>query len=68
MDDLNDELSWRLPEDEEYDTLAGFVLAQLGHVPEVGEVIETHNMRFTTLEATSTQISRLAIEYSTQSE
>lgn len=68
LDDLNDELSWRLPEDEEYDTLAGFVLAQLGHVPEVGEVIETHNMRFTTLEATSTQISRLAIEYSTQSE
>jgi putative hemolysin len=64
IDDFNDELSWELPEDEEYDTLAGFVLASLGHVPEVGEVLETHNMRFTTLEASVTQINRLSIEYS----
>ena len=64
IDDFNDELSWELPEDEEYDTLAGFVLASLGHVPEVGEVLETHKMRFTTLEASVTQINRLSIEYS----
>ena len=64
IDDFNDELSWELPEDEEYDTLAGFVLASLGHVPEVGEVLETHKMRFTTLEASATQINRLSIEYS----
>lgn len=64
IDDLNDELSLELPEDEEYDTLAGFVLASLGHVPEVGEILETHNMRFTTLEASVTQINRLSIEFS----
>ncbi|MBC8522796.1 HlyC/CorC family transporter, partial [PVC group bacterium] len=68
LDDLNDELSWELPEDEEYDTLAGFVLAQLGHVPEVGEVLETHKMRFTTLEASATQINRMSIEYSLNAE
>jgi len=68
LDDLNDELSCHLPEDEEYDTLAGFVLAQLGHVPEIGEVLESHEMLFTTLEATATQISKLAIEYSTPNE
>ena len=68
LDDLNDELSWQLPEDEEYDTLAGFVLAQLGHVPEIGEVLESHEMLFTTLEATATQISKLAIEYSPPNE
>jgi len=61
--DLNDELSWELPEDEEYDTLAGFVLARLGHVPEVGEVLEIHEKRFTTLEASATQINRISIAY-----
>ena len=64
IDDLNDELSLELPEDEEYDTLAGFVLAHLGHVPEIGEVLETHEMRFTTLEASATQINRISIAYS----
>ncbi|MBC8202637.1 MAG: HlyC/CorC family transporter [Planctomycetes bacterium] len=68
LDDLNDELSWELPEDEEYDTLAGFVLAHLGHVPQVGEVLETHEMRFTTLEASATQINRLSIAYTLHEE
>ncbi|MDP7008185.1 MAG: hemolysin family protein [Phycisphaerales bacterium] len=63
LDDLNDELSWNLPEDEEYDTLAGFVLAKLGHVPQVSEVLETDGKKFTTLEASATQINRVSIEY-----
>jgi CBS domain containing-hemolysin-like protein len=64
LDDLNDELSVQFPEDEEYDTIAGFVLANLGHVPRVGEVLETHGMSITTLEATDTQIDRLSIAIS----
>ena len=66
LDDLNDELGIQLPEDEEYDTVAGFLLANLGHVPQVGEVLEMNEMRFKTLRATSTQIERLSIEFSTQ--
>ena len=68
IDDLNDELSLQLPEDEEYDTLAGFVLAQLGHVPVIGEVLDTEEIRFKTLEASATQIRRLSIEYSIHEE
>ena len=64
LDDLNDELGIRLPEDEEYDTIAGFLLANLGHVPQVGEVLETNDLRFKTIKATSTQIERLSIEFS----
>ncbi len=64
LDDLNDELGIELPEDEEYDTVAGFVLANLGHVPAVGETLETQNLVFTTLKATETQIERLSIEFS----
>jgi len=68
LDDLNDELSVQLPEDEEYDTIAGFVLANLGHVPRVGETLETHGMSITTLEATETQIDRLSINFSDSQE
>ena len=62
LDDLNDELDLKLPKDEEYDTIAGFVLAKLGHVPKVGEVLESHGLRCTTIDATTTQIVRLSIE------
>jgi putative hemolysin len=68
LDDLNDELSVRLPEDEEYDTIAGFVLANLGHVPRVGEILETHGISITTLEASDTQIDRLSIAFSESQE
>ena len=68
LDDFNDELSVELPEDEEYDTIAGFVLAQLGHVPLQGEIIEYQGMKITALQVSETQISRLTIEFSTPTE
>lgn len=68
LDDLNDELGVELPEDEEYDTVAGFVLANLGHVPDIGEVLEIQDLIFTTIKATDTQIERLSIEFMKTSE
>ena len=68
LDDLNDELGVELPEDEEYDTIAGFILANLGHVPEVGEVVEIQDLVFTTIQATETQIERVSIEFSENQE
>ena len=63
LDDMNEELGLSLPEDEEYDTVAGFVLAQLGRVPAAGESIAVDGARLTVLEATSTAIERLRIEH-----
>jgi putative hemolysin len=68
LDDFNDELGVELPEDEEYDTIAGFILAQLGHVPLQGEIVEFHGMKMTAVEVSETQISRLSIEFSTTTE
>jgi putative hemolysin len=62
IDDLNAQLGLRLPEDEEFDTVAGFVLAQLGHVPSVGEGFDTEDAQFTTVEATATHVQRIAID------
>ncbi len=62
LDDFNDELGLELPEDEEYDTIAGFILATIGHVPLQGEAIESHGMRITAIQVSETQIIRLSIE------
>lgn len=39
VEDAIDMLGLDLPESEEYDTLAGWVLSALGHIPEVGEQV-----------------------------
>jgi len=62
IDDLNQQLELGLPEDEEYDTVAGYVLDQLGRVPEVGEMFETDKARFTVVDANATQVNRVGIE------
>ena len=62
IDELNEELELELPEEEEYDTVAGFLLAKFGRVPEEGEELESHGARFTVLEATPTHIRRIGVE------
>ena len=62
IDDLNERLRLDLPEDDDYDTVAGFVLAQLGRVPKVGDAFETHDARFTALAATPTHVTRIGLE------
>jgi CBS domain containing-hemolysin-like protein len=62
IDDLNERLGLRIPEDDDFDTVGGFVLAQLGHVPSEGETFESHDARFTALAAAPTHVRRVAIE------
>lgn len=62
IDELNAHLPLNLPENGDYDTVAGFVLAHMGRVPTVGETFESHNARFTALAATPTHIQRVGIE------
>jgi CBS domain containing-hemolysin-like protein len=62
VDDLNDALGLNLPEDEDYDTVAGFVFSELGYIPQVGEKIDTHGARFSVLAADERKIIRLRVE------
>ena len=62
IDDLNERLNLDLPEDADFDTVAGFVLSQLGRVPQVGDSFEACNARFTALAATPTHVKRIGIE------
>ncbi len=62
IDDLNEQLGLTVPEDDDFDTIGGFMLARLGHVPHVGEALEAHSVRFTAIAATRTHIQRVRIE------
>ena len=42
----NDQLKLDLPEGD-YQTVAGFILDQLGYIPEAGEILEYGNLKFT---------------------
>jgi CBS domain containing-hemolysin-like protein len=39
VDELNDRLGLAIPEDEDYDSVGGFLLHELGHVPVAGEAV-----------------------------
>ncbi|MEX0745582.1 MAG: hemolysin family protein [Phycisphaeraceae bacterium] len=60
--DLNDAFDVELPEDQDYDTLGGFVFATLGHIPDHGESFEFENLRFTVTAAERTKVRRVKIE------
>ena len=62
VDDLNDALGLALPEDEDYDTVAGFVFSALGYIPQVGETVEASGARFSVLAADERKIIRLRVE------
>ena len=62
IDEINERLELDLPEDGEFDTIAGFVFSELGHVPRVGEELVRSNVRIEVVEATRRRIERVRIE------
>lgn len=63
VDEVNDILDDDIiPESDDYDTLAGFILDQLGRLPETGEHVYFNTLRLTVLEADERRIARLRIE------
>ncbi len=62
VDEINERLGLRLPDDRDFDTIGGFVFSELGHIPIVGEELVFKNVRITVLEATARRIERLRIE------
>ena len=60
LDDFEDEAGFALPEGP-YETVAGFVLASLGHIPAVGESVEAVGHRLTVAEKDGRRVSRLRV-------
>ena len=59
--EINERLGISLPDDGDFDTVAGFLLDRFGRVPVQGERDETPEATFEILAATPTKIDRIAI-------
>lgn len=63
LDEVCELINAQLPEGE-YDTLAGFLIAQLGYLPQDGnmDVVEYKNIKFTVLSVEERRIAKVKIE------
>jgi len=59
--DLNERYDLDLPEDE-YTTVAGYVMARLGHIPVVGEEVQFAGGRLRVVSMDGRRVDRLALE------
>jgi CBS domain containing-hemolysin-like protein len=60
--DLETQIEWSLPRDGGVETLAGFLLARLGHIPEPGEQLVYEDRRFTVVEMDARRIAKIRVE------
>ncbi len=66
VDDLNDQFDLNLPEDEDYDTIGGFVFSHLGYIPKTGESFDYKDLKFTIVSAEARRIKRIKITKSVE--
>ncbi|MBQ6380510.1 MAG: HlyC/CorC family transporter [Clostridia bacterium] len=67
IEDAEDSLGIELPI-EDYDTLAGFVLEQLGDIPDVGDKFDYKNLTFTVTEMDENKIEKIRVKVNETSE
>lgn len=62
IDDLDEQFALDFPEDEDYDTIGGFVYAQLGRIPKRRDMLTWKQLRLTVLDADKRRIRRIRID------
>ncbi len=60
--DLETQMQWSLPRDGGVETLAGFVLMRLGHIPSEGESVTHDGRRLTVVEMDARRIAKIRVE------
>lgn len=67
IDTIQDKLNIALPQDDDYDTLGGFILSLLGRFPEKGETIIYNNLSLTIKGIQKNRITKIEIHVRPQS-
>jgi CBS domain containing-hemolysin-like protein len=60
--DLETQMHWSLPRDGGVETLAGFLLMRLGHIPISGESVTFEGRRLTVVEMDGRRIGKIRVE------
>jgi len=61
VSEVNEELGLALPEEEDFETLAGFVLSELGRIPRKGESFEREGLTFLVQEASDRRVLKVEV-------
>ncbi|MFQ5806543.1 MAG: hemolysin family protein [Phycisphaerae bacterium] len=61
VDEVNEALDLEIPDDDDYDTIGGFVFTTLGKIPDKGEEFTHGNVHFVVMDAEPRKINRLRI-------
>jgi putative hemolysin len=59
VDEIADRLFIALPPERDYHTVAGFILNQLGHLPDIGESFDSQGWRFEVVDLDGRRIDRI---------
>jgi CBS domain containing-hemolysin-like protein len=62
IDDLDEQFGFDFPDDEDYDTIGGFIYAQLGRVPKKRDTLNWKQLRLTVLDADKRRIDKIRID------
>ena len=66
INDLNDFIkneTWKLPENENYETVGGYILNAICRIPQTGEIITVGNNIFHILAANERKVEKIKIEF-----
>lgn len=61
IEDVNEALDIELPEDDDYETIGGFLFSQMGKIPAPGETFTSNGIEFTILDADERRIKSLRV-------
>ncbi len=61
VDEADEKLGLHVPPSDEYETVAGWVLSELGHIPVAGETVETDEITASVLSVRRRRIARLRV-------
>jgi putative hemolysin len=61
VDEFSHELGIHIPRDADFQTVAGFILAELNHLPIVGEVFEKGHWRFEVVDLDGRRIDKILV-------
>lgn len=64
IDDLNEELDLGIPENDNYDTIGGFVFSSMGRIPAIGDTFELSGVHFKVTSADDRRVYRLELHIS----
>jgi putative hemolysin len=61
IEEANEEMKLELPESEDYETVAGFVLDLLGHIPKEGERLKYKQLKIVITEMRGMKIEKIRL-------